>query len=101
MQNRDFLEVIADDLRDPEFVEAYLQAAREEGLPTFLLAIRDVIGATVGMSRMAERTGMSRESLYKALSETGNPQLRTVDRVLEELGFNFVPVKQTDAKISL
>lgn len=88
---RDHLETIADDLRDPEFVNEYLQLGWADGLPTFLVALRNVAIATLGMTRLAEITGMSRESLYKTLSPEGNPRLETVRKVLQALGYDLQP----------
>ena len=42
-----------------------------------------------GMSALAKQAGVSRESLYRALSEEGNPQLSTVLKVLDALGFQL------------
>ena len=91
MTTRDHLETIAEDLRDPEFALEYLEMAWEDGLPNFLIALRDVVTVTVSMTRMAEATGMSRESLYKTLSATGNPQMVTIKKIMEVLGFGFGP----------
>jgi probable addiction module antidote protein len=69
-------------LRDPEYAAEYLTAAAEEGKEELLLALRDVARAH-GMSRLARRAQRGRESLYKALSEGGNPGLDTLLSILE------------------
>jgi probable addiction module antidote protein len=89
MTTRNHLETIADDLRDPEFALDYLQMGWEDGLPTFLVSLRDVVTATIGMSHLAAQTGMSRESLYKTLSATGNPQMATLHKILSVLGYEL------------
>lgn len=89
MKTRNHLETIAEDLRDPEFAQEYLQRGWEDGLPTFLVSLRDVITATVGMAVLAEKTGLGRESLYKALSETGNPHLATIQKILSASGYEL------------
>ena len=73
-------------LEDPEFASEYLTAAAEDEEPAvFLLALRKVV-ETKGMSQMAERSGIPRESLYRALSEKGNPRWSTLAPILRALG---------------
>ena len=77
-------------LKDPELASEYLAAAAEDEEPAvFLLALRDVV-ETQGMSQMAERVGIPRESLYRALSEKGNPRWSTLAPILRALGVNLV-----------
>ena len=86
---KDFNETLAADLQDPEFVAGYLQAALEDGPEVFLVALRNVVKANGGMTRLSEQASLGRESLYKALSEKGNPEFRTVQAVLSSLGLHF------------
>lgn len=79
---------------DPEFAEAYLHAAfealDEEGGETgFLMALRHIVEAKGGMAAIADHAGLSRESLYRALSAKGNPTLRTMKKVLHATGMRF------------
>ncbi len=79
---------------DPEFAEAYLQAAFEEldeegGEAAFLMALRHIVEARGGMAVIAEKAGLSRESLYRALSPRGNPTLRTMRQVVHAAGLKF------------
>lgn len=84
---RDFNETLEAELKDPEFVVFYLKAALEDnGTEIFLLALRNVIQATRGMAQVAADIGLDRESLYKTLSESGNPQFSTVQKLLSALG---------------
>ncbi len=77
-------------LRDPEEAAAYLNAALEDpNQEVFLLALRDVIAARGGISKLAEKTDLNRVSLYRTLSKRGNPELRTIHRMLGELGFSM------------
>ena len=65
----------ADYLQSPEEAAEYLNAAIEDGHPAVLLkALRNVADSTGGMSHLSRETGLTRESLYKALSEEGNPR---------------------------
>ena len=80
----------SDYLQTPEDVALYIDAALEEDDPKLLLAaLRDVASSQGGMSMMATRTGLNRESLYKALSETGNPKLSTLFEIIKSLGLHL------------
>jgi probable addiction module antidote protein len=77
-------------LRDPEEAAAYLSAALEDGNEqVFLLAVRNVVDATTGMAELANKTHLNRESLYRTLSEKGNPQLSGIRAILEGLGYRL------------
>ena len=77
-------------LQDPENAAAYLTAAIEEGdRKGFLLALRNVAQARGGMSLVAEKANLGRESLYKMLSEKGNPEFRSVASVLHGMGLRL------------
>ncbi len=79
-----------DYLRTPEEAADYLNAAIEDGDPTFLLrALRNVADSAGGMSHLARRTGLSRESLYKSLSKDGNPRLSSLEAILRALGLRL------------
>lgn len=80
---RSFRDYHIEQLRDPEDAKVYLTVALDDyekngDSEAFLLAVRDVAEAQGGMSRLAERVGLTREGLFKALSENGNPQLNTM-----------------------
>lgn len=80
----------SDYLQTPEEVALYLDAALEEDDPKLLLAaLRDVVNSQGGMVMIAERTGLNRESLYKALSESGNPKLSTLFEIIKSLGLHL------------
>jgi probable addiction module antidote protein len=90
MKLKSFDEVFSKELKDPEFVREYLEAALEEdGIQAFLVALQNVIRATEGMTKTSEIAGVGRESLYKSLSELGNPQIVTVDNILRQIGLRF------------
>lgn len=82
---------VAEHLRSPEEMAAYLEAWLEEA-PDDAAGIARALGDIAraqGMARVARDTGLSRESLYKALSETGNPSFATVLKVLRALGLRL------------
>ena len=65
---------LIESLRDAREAEGYLNAALEEDDPElFLLALRNVAEAQGGVASLAEKTKLNRESLYRMLSERGNP----------------------------
>jgi probable addiction module antidote protein len=77
-------------LRDPTEAAAYLDAALEEGdRAIFLVAIRNVIKAFGGMTQIARDTGLNRENLYRVLSEQGNPELASLEKLLKSLGLRL------------
>ncbi len=79
----------ADHLASLDDMAAYLEAALDEGdAALFAAALGDVARAK-GMSEIARGAGMGRESLYKALSPDGNPELATVLKVLRSLGLRL------------
>jgi len=79
----------AEYLETEEDVVAYLEAALEEqDAALFAAALGDVARAR-GIARIARATGLGRESLYKALSPDGNPELATILKVLQSLGLRL------------
>ncbi len=79
----------AEHLQSDEDMAAYLEAALEDGdASVFTAALGDVARAK-GMSQLARETGLGRESLYKALSPSGNPEFATVLRVVSALGLQL------------
>lgn len=95
-QNHD--DTVVDMIRnDPGFAEIYLHTAFEEldedgGEAAFLVALRHVVEAKGGMAVIAEKSGLSRESLYRALSPRGNPTLRTMKQVIHAAGMKFAEI---------
>lgn len=78
-------------LRDSRVAIEYLNAALEEGDPAvILMALRNLVEAQEGgIAGLAERTHLGRESMYKMLSENGNPKLSSLTRLLEGLGLHL------------
>jgi probable addiction module antidote protein len=76
-------EELMEALKNPEEAAEYLNAAlADPNQEVFLLALRDVIAARGGMSDLAEKATLNRVSLYRSLSKRGNPELRTLNRML-------------------
>lgn len=84
---------IAEHLRTPEEMTAYLEATMEEayGDTVFIAKVLGDIARAKGMSQVARDAGLSRESLYKALSGERNPTLDTILRVVGTSGLKCVP----------
>ena len=76
-------------LRDEKDMVAYLEAALEDGDSGVVAAALGDIARAKGMTTVARRAGLGRESLYKALSTGGNPELHTVLRVVRALGIRL------------
>jgi probable addiction module antidote protein len=76
----------AETLNTPADIAAYLDAYLEDGTPEELLRAVNTIARSRGMSELARQTGISREALYRAFSENGNPTLDTLLRVMKALG---------------
>ncbi len=76
-------------LADAEDMAAYLEAALEDGDPRVVAAALGDIARAKGMTQVARDTGLGRESLYKALSPDGNPELATLLKVIAALGLQL------------
>ena len=76
-------------LDDDAAIAAYLNDALETGDPAFITDAIGVIARAHGMSQVAKDSGLSRESLYRALSSTGNPEFATVLKVMSGLGLKL------------
>ncbi len=79
----------ADFLNSKEDIAAYLEAIFEDGDTSEIAHALGVVARSEGMSDVAKQTGMSRASLYKALSEDGKPQFETVLNVMRALGLKM------------
>lgn len=87
---RRYEEYLDERLGDPARALGYLNACLEGGDPNvFLLALRDVARARGGLAKLAEEASLNREHLYRMLSENGNPELRSLEALLDALGFRL------------
>jgi probable addiction module antidote protein len=89
--SRSWDDFMGEELADPTRAQAYLEVAIEEfresgNAEAFLEALGQLAKARGGMSQIARKTGLNRESLYRTLSRHGNPQFRTVLGVIDALG---------------
>jgi probable addiction module antidote protein len=77
---------IADYLDNKKIIAQYINTVLEEGSEDDIITAIGHIAKAIGMSKIAEETGMSRPSLYKALSEGAKPQFSTIVKVLNAVG---------------
>jgi probable addiction module antidote protein len=82
-------------LETDEDMVLYLEAALEENDSALISAALGDVARAKGMAQIAEKTGLGRTSLYKALSPDGHPEFDTVLKVLEALGLKLciTPIK--------
>jgi probable addiction module antidote protein len=91
MRGEDYKRDLLADLRNnPDYAARYLSAARRDSREAFLVALRDIAEAQQGVAKVAHAANVNRESLYRALSEQGNPRLSTLDAVLDALQISVV-----------
>lgn len=77
---------LADYLDSKEMIAEYLNSVLEEGDSADVINAIGHIAKAIGMTKIAEETGMSRTSLYKALSDGAKPQFGTIMKVLKAIG---------------
>lgn len=82
----------ADYLDTPEQRADYLAAALEEGDPAEIRRALGTVARSLGMAAVAEEAGLGRESLYKALGESGNPEFATVLKLMRAMGLKLSAV---------
>jgi probable addiction module antidote protein len=84
-------------LESEEDIAAYVTEALATGDTAMIAHALGVIARTRGMTRIANETGLSRESLYRALSADGNPEFTTVLRIMEAMGLRLTAEPATKA----
>ena len=74
-------------LNNSEYAAEYLEQTLASGdSSAFLVALKDVIDARGGVGNLARELRIARPSLYKILSQRGNPTLETLQKILHPLG---------------
>ena len=93
---------VAETLRTPDEMAAYLEACIEEadGDAAFIAKALGDIARAQGMTQIARQTGLSRESLYKALSGDRSPSFDTVLKVMTSLGLKLSAGVQEKAEVA-
>ena len=77
---------VADYLDSNEMIAEYLNAVLAEGNESDVITAIGHIAKSIGMTKIAQETGLSRPSLYKALSDGAKPQFETIMKVLRAIG---------------
>jgi len=93
----DSAEYLEDDQAIAEYLDEAIKIAMEDSNPSFLVHALGTVARARGMSQIAKDTGLSRESLYKALGAEGNPEFGTIMKVLQALGLMLSVKKQGTA----
>jgi probable addiction module antidote protein len=101
MQTTTALYEVAEFLETPEEMAAYLEACIEEseGDAAFIAKALGDIARAKGLTQIARETGLSRESLYKALSGDRSPSLDTILKVVAALGLKFSASVKHEAEV--
>lgn len=77
------------ELDTDEDIRDYIEAALEENDPAFFAHALGVVARARGMTDVAKKSGLSIESLSKALSSEGNPSFETIMRVMKALNLEI------------
>lgn len=95
-KSKNYNDLLIESLKKPREAVAYLNAALEEckdgsaeSQKLLLIAFKNVALAQGGISNLATKTGLGRESLYKTLSKRGNPKLTTLTNLISAMGFDL------------
>ena len=93
---------VAEHLRTPEEMAAYLEACIEEadGDAAFIAKALGDIARAQGMTQVTRDSGLSRESLYKALSGERSPSFDTILKVVTALGLKLSASVRNDAEVA-
>jgi probable addiction module antidote protein len=96
----DFKEYVLEKLKDPQEAQEYLREAFNRSLEdgngsVFQLALRDVAEACGGISWLAKKSGLPRESVYRVLAKDRDPKFGSILKVSKPLGFNLFEPRHT------
>ena len=90
MPSKSYDDLLISELRDPKFAAGYLTASLEDrSVDQFLIALRNVAQAHGGLGKLAGKTELNRQNIYRMLSDNGNPTLTSLLTVLAALGFEL------------
>jgi len=94
---------VTEHMNNEEYISEYLKAAFESGdISEITRALGDVARAR-NMTELAEKMGISRQGLYKTLSENGNPEFATIQKLITALGLQMsiiTPAKPVGRRVS-
>ena len=100
MKLRTFQEVLIETLKSPQTAAAFLEVNLDEyDKEFFLVALRDVVEANGGVLKLSRKTKLNRANLYRMMSKNGNPEIMTLNKVLNAMGLRLsVAVLQKNKK---
>ncbi len=87
----------AEVLTDEEAIRHYLALAFDDGDPRSIQTALGTVARAHGMTALAREAGLKREELYRALSETGNPEFATIMKVIGAMGLHLTIVTPADS----
>jgi probable addiction module antidote protein len=91
---KEYRDFVRETMRDAEEAAEYLKVSldeydNDENFEAFFIALRTVIEAQGGMTKIAQQAELNRQHLYRALSKDGNPRLKTLQTILNSLGLKI------------
>ncbi|MBW1649469.1 MAG: transcriptional regulator [Deltaproteobacteria bacterium] len=91
---RNYRDFVAETVKNPDEAAEYIRASLEEysadgNLEAFLTTVRTVTNTMGGITELAKRTELNRQTLYRTLSKKGNPKIKTMRSVLSSLGLRL------------
>ncbi|MCI5065066.1 putative addiction module antidote protein [bacterium] len=91
MKTKDYRTALLERLQDSEYAVGYLtEVLANESGEAFLIALKDIVDARQeNITALSEEAGVTRQTLYKALSKDGNPTFSTINQLLKTLGLQF------------
>ena len=90
-KGQEYREWLVDSLKNKKEAESYLNTAWQEGeRKYFLKALRNVVEAQGGMAKVSSKAKLTREGLYRMLSEDGNPEWESINRIFIAIGIRPV-----------
>ena len=93
---RKFTELLDEYLKDEEFAAEFLsQALEKEDFSAFLLSLKDVIRVHGSITSIAEKSKLSRSTVYKLFSEKTNPELKTILSLLHTIGYELKVIRKS------
>lgn len=90
---------VTDHLESKADIAEYLSEALALSDPVYFQHALGAVARAKGMAKIARKSGLGRQSLYKALSENGNPEFSTVVKVLGALGIRIAAVPSEDGSV--
>lgn len=90
-KTKKYIDSLMKDLKDPKEAAEYLNAAlADHDKEVFLLALKDVAEANGGITSLSKKTHLNRQNLYRMLSEAGNPELESLEKLLDAIGLKIL-----------